>query len=142
MKSWCCPPQPDAAFSVAVMHGSAVGWSASLFSSLGNCDLSQIFTRLPLCPDPRTSHRTHPLFRKKKSDSVVVVLRFAHKVLHNLVPRVKEGDLWEVRIWSGSVALFLWNADHLTTAVTTAVSLTRFLGSANAHTAHSCRNPN
>lgn len=105
--------QPDATVSVAIMHGSGVGWSASFFvcfvyfCSPGNCDLSQTFARFPLCPDSRTSHRAHPLLRKKKSDSVVEVLRFAHNVLRSLVPRAKEGDLWEVKIWSGSGALFL-----------------------------------
>lgn len=71
------------------------------------------------------------LFAQER-DSAVSVLGFADNVLHNLMQRVKDGELWEAAGWQGFwLCLSVWNANHLTSTS---------LGSAAVHPTHSSRN--
>ena len=81
------------------------------------------------------SHRVHPLLRGN-SDSVVINLRFANNVLHNLIPKVMGGKFWVFRVagpcgflsLSGMPTVWqLWQNPFV-------VSLPRSLGAATVYT--------
>ena len=60
----------------------------------------------PHRPQLGVSVRVQSLLREN-SEAIVTVLGFADKVLHNLTPRVPEGEFWEAIRQQDSMALFL-----------------------------------
>ena len=72
---------------------------------------------VPSAPQLGVSDRMQS-FLRGNSDPTVTVFGFADKVLHNLTPRVPEGEFWESTGQQDLMALFFfWNANCLKATV-------------------------
>ena len=99
---------PVAAVIVAAMLG--VGFSGVTGPTFLFCPvvIGELGPRgIPSAPQLGVSDTVQSLL-KENSDAVVTFFSFGDKVLHNLTPRVPEGEFWESTGQQDSMVLFLF----------------------------------